>query len=235
MYKLNFKNYGVKEVTPRAHGKYGSVRNGDNIPYGYFSHYGNNGAIYGIKCKITNKIYIGSTKHLQRRLLKHFNELYHNRHRTKKLQQDYNKYGLNAFEIIVYENTEENLLTKEKIIQLTNGIENIYNEKISGFWVDPEYSKKLASSSKATHKSQEYRQKMSKLKTNKVAQYTVWMQHVKTWDSAIQICEELGFTRSVILSCCNGSKPKAYGYIWRYVNDNGDIIKNGYDKARGKC
>lgn len=234
MYKLNFNNYGSKKKTPKPHGNYGEIRKGDIIPYGHFARYGNKGAIYGIKSKITNKIYIGSTKNLQRRLLKHFNELYHNRHRTKKLQQDYNKYGLNSFEIIVYENTNDNLLNKEKIIQLLNGIENIYNEKISGVWVDPEYSKKLASSSKNTHKSQEYRQKMSKMKTNKVAQYTVWMQHVKTWDSAIQICEELGFTRSVILSCCNGSKPKAYGYIWKYVNDNGEIIKNGYDKARKK-
>ena len=232
---FNFNKFSTTKKEKRVHGIYGEIRNGDNIPYGYFSKYGNNGAIYGIKCKINNKIYIGSTKRLQRRLLKHFNELFHNRHRTKKMQEDFNKYGLYNFDIIVYENTNKSLLTKEKAIQIATGIQNIYNEKISGYYIDPEYSKKLASSSKATHKTKEYREKMSKMKTNKIAQYTVFMDYIKTWDSAIQICEELGFTRSVILSCCNGSKNKAYGYKWRYVNDNGDIINNGYDKARKKC
>lgn len=50
----------------------------------------------------------------------------------------------------------------------------------------------------------------------------------------VKICETLGYTRSVILSCCNGSKPKAYGYKWRYIDDNGNILKSGYTKARSK-
>lgn len=232
MNKFIFKKSINKDSKNRKHGLYGEIRNGDNIPYGYFSKYGNNAAIYGIKCKINNKIYIGSTIHLQRRLLKHFNELFHNRHRTKKLQLDFNLYGLNNFEIIVFENTHEKLLDKERILQISTGIENLYNEKISGYYVDPEYSKKLASSNKNTHKSKEYREKMSKMKTNLVAQYTLDFKLIKIWDSAIKICEELGYTRSVILSCCNGSKKRAYGFNWRYVNECGEIIYNGYEKAR---
>lgn len=73
---------------------------------------------------------------------------------------------------------------------------------------------------------------MSKLKTNKVAQYYMDGELIKIWDSAVQICENLGYTRSVILSCCNGNKPHAYSYLWRYVDDNGNIVNDGYAKGR---
>lgn len=167
--------------------------------------------------------------------MKHFNELFHNRHRAKQLQKDFNKYGFTDFDIIIY-NTDKNinLLEKEKEIQISIGINNIYNEKISGYWIKEEYKRQLANSSKATHKTKEYREKMSKLKTNKVAQYHFSGKLIKIWDSAIRICEELGYTRSVILSCCNGSKPHSYGFDWRYVDDNGNIVKDGYAKARIK-
>lgn len=213
----------------------GRVRKGHKIPYGAFSIYGNDKAIYGIKNKITNKVYIGSTIHIQRRLLKHFNELFHNRHRTKLLQEEFNKYGFDSFEIIIY-STDDNidLIKKEKEIQIFIGIDNLYNEKISGYWITEEYRQKLANASKDSHKTKEYRAKMSKIKTNKVGQYNFDGSLIKIWDSAIQICETLGHTRSVILGCCNGSKPRAYGFNWRYVDDNGNIVYNGYAKARKK-
>lgn len=75
---------------------------------------------------------------------------------------------------------------------------------------------------------------MSKLKSNKIAQYDLHMNVIKIWESSNEICEILGHTKSVILSCCNGSKPRAYGFNWRYVDDNGNIVSNGYLKARKK-
>lgn len=210
------------------------IRTGHHTVYGTFSKYGNDCAIYGIKCKENNKVYIGSTKHIQRRLMKHFSELHLNRHRTKQLQKDYNLYGKNAFDIIIYSTDPNELLKVEKEKQLEIGIDNLYNEKISGVWVKDEYRQQLSNSSKATHKTKEYRNKMSKLKTNKVAQYSLNMELIKVWDSALQICEELGYTRSVILSCCNGSKPRAYGFNWRYITDDGHLVYDGYAKGRKK-
>lgn len=230
---FNFQTASKTINENKVHNSYGVIRKNANVPYGTFSIYGNKQAIYGIKSKTTNKVYIGSTKHIQRRLMKHFNELFHNRHRAKQLQEDFNKYGFSDFDIIIYNTDDDiNLLDKEKEIQISIGIDNIYNEKISGYWVKEEYKKKLASSSKATHKTKEYREKMSKLKTNKVAQYHFSGKLLKIWNSAIEICETLGYTRSVILSCCNGNKPHAYGFDWRYVDDNGNIITDGYQKAR---
>ena len=232
---INFQIASKTIKKKEVNSVYGITRKNANVPYGTFSIYGNSQAVYGIKSKSTNKIYVGSTKHIQRRLMKHFNELFHNRHRAKQLQEDFNKYGFADFDVIIY-NTDNNinLLDKEKEIQISIGINNLYNEKISGYWIKEEYKKQLSNSSKVTHKTKEYREKMSKLKTNKVAQYHFSGKLLKIWDSAIQICETLGYTRSVILSCCNGNKPHAYGFDWRYVDDNGNIVNNGYEKARIK-
>lgn len=233
MPKFDFKIASKPISKTKTNDVYGIVRKNAKVPYGTFSIYGNDKAVYGIKSKITNKVYIGSTKHIQRRLMKHFNELFHNRHKTKELQEDFNKYGFSNFEIVIYDdNPETNLLQKEKELQISIGIDNIYNEKISGYWVKEEYRQKLANSSKITHKTKEYREKMSKIKTNRIAQYTLNMIRIKEWDSAIQICNELGYTRSVILSCCNGNKPHAYGYNWRYIDNNGKLIYDGYAKGR---
>lgn len=87
-------------------------------------------------------------------------ENFHNRHRTKKLQEDFNKYGFDSFEIIIYySGSDINLLEQEKQKQISIGVNNLYNEKISGYYVDEEYRKKLASSSKNSHKTKEYREK----------------------------------------------------------------------------
>lgn len=213
---------------------YNVVRSGHSVKYGFFSKYGNDSAIYGIKSKTTGKQYIGATKHLQRRLMKHFNELKFGRHRAKQLQKDYNLYGMDDFEIIVYVNNPSNLLEEEKNLQLKLTIDNLYNEKISGNYIHPDYREKLANSNKSTHKTIEYRKKISTMKTNKIAQYYLDGEFIKVWNSAIEICDALGHTRSVILSACNGSKKQAYGYLWKYVDDNGNIISNGYEKARKK-
>ena len=232
---IDFKNAGKKKNHSTNFNGVGEFRGNANVAYGTFSTYGNGKAVYGIKNIITNKVYIGATKHLQLRLLKHFNELFHNRHRTKKLQEDFNKYGFDSFKIIVYySGSDINLLEEEKQKQISIGIDNLYNEKISGYWIKEEYRKQLANVSKDSHKTKEYRQKMSKLKTNRIAQYTLSMVRIKEWDSAVQICEELGYTRSVILSCCNGNKPHAYGFNWRYIDDNGNLVYDGYAKARKK-
>lgn len=223
-----------KDVVPGRHGDYEKIRKGDHFKYGEFSKYNNTPAIYGLKCKITNKIYIGSTKNIQHRLSKHFSLLYSNEHSNKRLQQDYNEYGYDNFEIIIYNDNPVNLLEEERELQIKIGIDNLYNEKISNYYISKELRTKCANADKSSHKTKEYREKMSKIKTNKVAQYDLQMNIIKIWDSAIKICEELGYTRSVILSCCNGSKPRAYGYNWRYVDDEGNIILNGYQKARIK-
>lgn len=35
-----------------------------------------------------------------------------------------------------------------------------------------------------------------------------------------------------IRGCCNGSKNTAYGYVWRYIDNDNNIINDGYKKRR---
>ena len=95
-----------------------------------------------------------------------------------------------------------------------------------------ETKEKLRQIDKSYTQTKEYRENMRKLKSNKIAQYTLDMKLIKIWDSSKDICDEWHYTRSVILSCCNKSKPHGYGYNWRYVDDNGNILESGYIKAR---
>lgn len=227
--KFNFKNKLTKKEKKQV---YGLVRSGHVNAYGSFSKFGSGPGIYAIKCLKTNMEYIGSTKNIQLRLGKHFSELNLNRHRNTRLQKDYNEYGHENFEIFVYEYTDKNLLEKEKRYQINKGIKNIYNEKISGYYMTKELRDKHASSDKSTHKTKEYREKMSRLKTNKIRQFSLLMTPIKDWNSCIEIVETLGYTRSVILGCCNGSKSQAYGFLWRYIDDEGNIRNDGYDKGR---
>ena len=52
--------------------------------------------IYYIKCKLNNKVYIGSSINIKERLYKHFWQLKNNRHKNQYLQNIFNKYGIDS-------------------------------------------------------------------------------------------------------------------------------------------
>ena len=53
--------------------------------------------IYRILNQENKLCYIGQSRTVKRRMSTHFNELKHNKHRNKKMQADYNKYGSKVF------------------------------------------------------------------------------------------------------------------------------------------
>jgi len=59
--------------------------------------------IYIIENKVNNSIYVGASTMLKIRERKHKLELSKQRHRNRFLQEDYNKYGLGAFQFKVLE------------------------------------------------------------------------------------------------------------------------------------
>lgn len=212
---------------------YGVIRGNGVVPYGDLAKYADVVGVYYIKSKTSNKQYVGSSKNIQRRIGKHFSELKYNRHRDKDLQEEYNLYGYDNFECGVYETCNiDELLIKEKEWQVKIGIDNLYNQKISGYYITEELRKMHANADKSTHKTQSYRDKMSKLKSNYIAQYDLNHNLIKIWDSAKEVCDTLGYTRSVILSGCNGSKKHPYGYYWRYCDSKGNTIYNGYSNKQ---
>ena len=73
-----------------------------------------NCGIYKITNTINNKIYIGSSIRIHKRLVEHVNKLKNNKHRNPHLQNTWNKYGnVFIFEILLYCD-EENLAIYEQ-------------------------------------------------------------------------------------------------------------------------
>lgn len=73
--------------------------------------------VSGIYCieNITNhKTYIGSSKNIYQRLLKHFALLRHNKHQNAHLQNAWNKYGENSFRWFILELCDSGELTEKE-------------------------------------------------------------------------------------------------------------------------
>lgn len=88
--------------------------------------------IYCIENKINHKQYIGHSKNITFRWYHHLNNLIESKHPNSKLQEDFNTYGLSAFDFSILELIEgkDNLVLKEQ--EYLNKINfkdnyNIYN------------------------------------------------------------------------------------------------------------
>ena len=74
-----------------------------------------NQGIYCIENIQNNKKYIGSSIHCEKRRRRHFSELKNKKHKNKKLQYAYNKYGFDNFSFYVIEKvTDKNLLIEKE-------------------------------------------------------------------------------------------------------------------------
>ena len=212
LYIINFKNnIDMKDF----------IRETDNVTYGTFSHLNSMG-VYQIRCKSENKAYIGSSTNFQDRVQKHFSELRLNRHTNKRLQDAFNKYGFEDFicSIVIYVNNQDNLLDLETNYQKKLGIDNIYNDKISGYYMTDELREIRANSDKSSHKTEEYRAKMASLKqTQKIARCDYATGKILFVYENFHALQKINpqVKRSTLLSACNGNKKSAYGYKWKYV------------------
>mgnify|MGYP000863314505 CR=1 FL=1 len=87
--------------------------------------------IYTIKNTINNKVYIGSSINVEKRLKDHFINLSKNKHHNQHLQFAYNKYGKDYFTKEILETFEDidrdDLFDIEKEYILKYKIENTYN------------------------------------------------------------------------------------------------------------
>lgn len=70
--------------------------------------------IYCIENVTNHKTYIGSSKNIYQRLLKHFALLRHNKHQNAHLQNAWNKYGENSFRWLILELCDSKELTEKE-------------------------------------------------------------------------------------------------------------------------
>ena len=65
---------------------------------------------------------------------------------------------------------------------------------------------------------------MSIIKSNQVAQYDLNGVPIKVYSRIEDVIKDNPtFKAQTIRGCCNGNKKTAYGYIWRYIDDNGNV------------
>ena len=74
----------------------------------------NESGIYCILNKSNNKRYVGSSKNIHSRLMKHRSLLRNNKHENKLLQNTWNKHSEESFECFVLEYVEENFLQERE-------------------------------------------------------------------------------------------------------------------------
>jgi len=55
-----------------------------------------------------------------------------------------------------------------------------------------------------------------KLKGKSILQYTLDDTFIQRWESAGDIFRKFGYKRQNISKCCNGKRPRAYGYKWKF-------------------
>lgn len=213
-------------------------RDSDCVEYGTWSNLKGSG-VYCIENINTKLKYVGSSKNIDQRIIKHFSELRFNRHTNLRLQSDFNKYGFSSFKVTVLEYVEDTnlLLTTEVSKQLEIGKDALYNDIISGSYITTSLSKVRASSHKNTHKSDEYRAKMVALKT-KYAVVKIDMTTnivVETFESIELIADKYPtFSVNTIRGVCNGSKNSYAKYYWRYVDKQGNIVPTKWDNEQNK-
>ena len=108
--------------------------------------------IYGILNRKNNKIYIGQSVNVKKRLENHKSQLVHNKHFNNHLQNSVNKYGINSFEFI---------LLKHCKIQYLNRFEKLFIKKYKS--ANPMYGYNLEDGGTVNHKvSDETKRKISK-------------------------------------------------------------------------
>ena len=203
------------------------TREKDNFEYGEFKDFRKSG-IYELSCIVNNKSYIGASSDIGSRVSKHFSELRLNRHPNRRLQIDYNLYGQDNFKYSILEETT-NLYEREIYYQTQRALDILYNDKITGIFQVERLNHNGAS--RETHKTQEYRDKMSTLLTkHKVARIDIITKEILEVFESVQSIEleYPNYKVNVIRGVCNGTKRSYRGYGWIYLDK--DIPLESYIK-----
>ncbi|QOR59186.1 homing endonuclease [uncultured phage cr111_1] len=170
--------------------------------------------IYCIQNISNNKRYIGSSKNIYGRLLKHFALLRHAKHENIILQNSWLKHGEEEFDWFVLEYCEEEFLTEREqyYIDLFKAEYNI-TRKVERNILSPESRKK---------QSQTRRRLIAegKLAVNfnpkKTYQYDLMGNFLREYDSLEQASLETGVSESSICRNLNGTYQAGGGFMWAH-------------------
>lgn len=170
----------------------------------------NSTCIYGIICLNNNKLYVGSTINLSKRLCKHKNLLKTNKHHSKSMQNSYNKYVNKKFYYFII----ENITTKISNIELSSTEEtyiNKFNTVNKGF--NDTYN---------TYRNLNNLENISKnikMQSIKVVELDLNGNFIKMHASVTNAAKSVDDQSTNISSCCKGRLRYVKNKIWVYEKD----------------
>jgi len=160
--------------------------------------------------KINSRLYVGSSKSLNKRLSQHYRKMKAGNHENKFIQRLVNKYSINSVLFSVLENCKiEELLVREK------------------YWIDtlsPELNFKLDPTTQNNSLSQ----------SKKVYKYTLEGKLVKTYPSCSEAERLTGISATSIASCARGKVMSAGKFVWSYKKTTVTYVNNS-SKAKIKA
>ena len=168
--------------------------------------------IYKITNKVNGKTYIGSTKNVNARWVKHKALLRHNRHSNLHLQAAWNKYGEGSFTFEIIEDClPEMLLSREQFFIDT--IKPDYNQTATAGKVEMTETMK-SKLSLAIKKA--YREGRMTRTTKRVYQYDLRGNYLREFSSLKEASEITKTDLSHLSQALHGACNIAGGYVWRF-------------------
>ena len=207
------------------------------------------GFIYKIQNDINDKVYIGQTSlTVQHRFKEHCKKSRLEEMKTIPLYNAMRKYGENHFFVEEIEETDD-LFNREKYwIKFYNSYENGYNATLGGegnpkldYDLIVELYSKYQNASEVARQLNSDRHaicrvlkargievldpaEISRKKNSKtIGQYDKdTLELIAVYPSASEASRQIGKTAPHIIKCANGNRKTAYGYIWKYLENEGE-------------
>lgn len=104
--------------------------------------------IYEIRCRVSNKVYVGSSKSIHQRWARHRNALRNGSHTTPRLQRAWNKHGEDNFVFSVIEECERDKLFEREQFHISR-LQPDYNSMLEVRVISKEMRSKMNASMKA--------------------------------------------------------------------------------------
>lgn len=185
----------------------------------------------GIYCLINivnQKRYVGSSKNLQQRLLKHRSLLRKNKHENSKLQNSWNKYNEQMFEYYILEYCEEELLTQREQYY----IDTLVPELNITVLVERNILSKESRLKQANTRRERISNRDIKLACKEIHQYNLQGDYLRTYSSLKEACEVNNISASSICRYIRGEYKKGSNYLWSYTKERSLLpytkpLKNG--------
>ena len=119
--------------------------------------------------------------------------------------------------------------TKEHRKKLSESAKNRFsnqeNHPMFGNHHTDESRQKMRNSHKGLRQSEEHRKHNGESHKKPIIQLSRNFEFIRKWDSATDAAREIGGFSTSITACCNGRLKTAYGFIWRYADDENNEFR----------